>query len=90
MSNPPLERLEGQLTPLLRSLETLRLISRYLTTARELGIVRITIAAPEQGFEALSLSVRVRHPHLKAVIIAPIFSDEPDAQRAMIGRVLGT
>lgn len=63
------------------------LISRYLTTARELGIVRITIAAPEQGFESLALALRARHPHLKAVIVAPTFSDEPDAQRAMIGRV---
>ncbi|MCC6802292.1 MAG: sugar-binding transcriptional regulator [Anaerolineae bacterium] len=62
------------------------LISRYLTTARELGIVQITIAAPEWTFDALGRALRGRYPHLKAVVIAPTFSDEPDAQRAMIGR----
>ena len=62
------------------------LISRYLTTARELGIVQISIAAPEWTFDALARALRGRYPHLKAVVIAPTFSDEPDAQRAMIGR----
>lgn len=66
------------------------LISRYLSTARELGIVQITIAAPEWTFDALGRALRGRYPHLKAVVIAPTFSDErkhsDDAQRAMIGR----
>ncbi|MEO8395806.1 MAG: sugar-binding transcriptional regulator, partial [Chloroflexota bacterium] len=62
------------------------LISRYLATARELGIVQITIAAPEQAFDALAHALRGRYPHLRDVIVAPTFSDDPDAQRAMIGR----
>ncbi len=62
------------------------LISRYLATARELGIVQINIAAPEWTFDALAHALRGRYPHLKAVIVAPTFSDDPDAQRAMIGR----
>ncbi len=62
------------------------LISRYLATARELGIVQIQIAAPERAFDALAHALRGRYPHLHEVIVAPTFSDEPDAQRAMIGR----
>jgi deoxyribonucleoside regulator len=62
------------------------LISRYLATARELGIVQITIAEPEQAFDALAHALRGRYPHLRDVIVAPTFSDEADAQRAMIGR----
>jgi deoxyribonucleoside regulator len=62
------------------------LISRYLATARELGIVQITITEPEQAFDALAHALRGRYPHLHDVIVAPTFSDESDAQRAMIGR----
>lgn len=62
------------------------LISRYLATARELGIVQIRIAAPERAFDALAHALRGRYPRLRDVIVAPTFSDEPDAQRAMIGR----
>lgn len=62
------------------------LISRYLSTARELGIVQIRIAAPDQAFDALAFALRGRYPELKAVIVAPTFSAEPDAQRAMVGR----
>ncbi len=62
------------------------LISRYLSTARDLGIVQIRIAAPEQAFDALAFALRGRYPELKAVVVAPTFSPEPDAQRAMIGR----
>lgn len=62
------------------------LISRYLATARELGIVQITIAAPEQAFDVLAHALKRRYPHLRQVVVAPSFSDEPDAQRAMIGR----
>lgn len=62
------------------------LISRYLATARELGIVQITIAEPERAYDALAQALRGRYSHLRQVIVAPTFSDEPDAQRAMIGR----
>ena len=51
------------------------LISRYLATARELGIVQITIAAPEWTFDALAHALRGRYPHLKAV------DHRPDLQR---------
>jgi len=62
------------------------MVSRYLTAAREMGIVQIKIAAPEQTARPLEATLRGRYPHLKQVIIAPTFSEEPEAQRAMIGR----
>lgn len=61
-------------------------VSRYLTTARELGIVEIRIVAPEESSNTLGQLLKQRYPHLKEVIVAPSFSDDPDAIRTMIGR----
>lgn len=61
-------------------------VSRYLTTARELGIVEIRIVAPEESSNTLGNLLRQRYPHLKDVVVAPSFSDDPDAIRSMVGR----
>lgn len=61
-------------------------VSRYLTSARELGIVDIRIVAPEEASNTLGVLVKRRYPHLQEVIIAPTFSTDPAAIRAMIGR----
>jgi deoxyribonucleoside regulator len=61
------------------------LVSRYLTAAREMGIVQIRIAAPQ---ETSLLGEQIKHyfSHLKEVVVVPSFSYDPDAVRAMIGR----
>jgi phospholipase/carboxylesterase len=51
MSAPPIERLEGQLTPLLRSLETLRLIGRYLNPP-ELADLLEQVGSPDKDLRA--------------------------------------
>lgn len=61
-------------------------VSRYLTTARELGIVEIRIVAPEESSNTLGHLLRQRYPKLKEVVVAPSFSDDENAIRTMIGR----
>jgi DNA-binding transcriptional regulator LsrR (DeoR family) len=51
-----------------------------------MGIVQIKIAGTHTMPHRLSVSLAARYPHLRDVIVAPTFSNEPDAQRAMIGR----
>lgn len=62
------------------------LVSRYLTAARDQGIVRIQIVDPSELSFHSSALLKQQFPHLKDVIVAPSFSHEPDASRAMIGR----
>lgn len=62
------------------------MVSRYLTSARAMGIVQIKIAGTHTMSHRLSAVLAGRYPHLRDVIIAPTFSSEPEAQRAMIGR----
>lgn len=61
-------------------------VSRDLTSARELGIVEIRIVAPEMTENSLGIYLKHRYPALKRVIVAPTFSQDPDAVRTMIGR----
>jgi deoxyribonucleoside regulator len=61
-------------------------VSRYLTTARELGIVQIRITIPAQETNSIREQMQQRYPHLNAVVVAPAFSGNADAVRAMIGR----
>lgn len=62
------------------------LVSRHLATARRMGIVEIRIVAPEETFNELKSAFRERFPHLREIVVAPSFSDDDDALRAMIGR----
>ena len=57
MSDPPIERIEGQLTPLLRSLETLRLIGRYLSPP-ELADLLEQVGFPDQDLRAARVSAQ--------------------------------
>lgn len=61
-------------------------VSRYLSTARKLGLVEIRIVSPEAYDATLELALRARFPHLRSVVVAPSLSDDPDAVRTMIGR----
>lgn len=80
--------LENQIqSQIARSLGISRsLVSRYLTAAREQGIVRIQIIDPEEISFQIGQALKLHFPHLKDVIVAPSFSSEPDAIRVMIGR----
>jgi deoxyribonucleoside regulator len=62
------------------------MVSRYLTSARALGIVQIKIAGADALPERQGASLIRQYSHLHDVMVAPTFSSEPDAQRAMIGR----
>ncbi len=61
-------------------------VSRYLTSAREMGIVQIRITIPSEETNSIRENLQRRYPHLRAVIVAPAFSGNPEAIRAMIGR----
>jgi deoxyribonucleoside regulator len=62
------------------------LVSRYLTAAREQGIVRIQIVDPSEISYQVGQTLKQHFPHLKEVVVAPSFSVEPDSVRIMIGR----
>jgi deoxyribonucleoside regulator len=61
-------------------------VSRDLKEARERGIVEITIKIPGQESEALAHTIRARFPHLIDAIVAPSFTTDPEASRAIAGR----
>jgi len=62
------------------------LVSRYLTAAREQGIVRIEIIEPNTSALHLEQSLKYHFPHLREVVIAPTLTSDTDAVRVMIGR----
>ena len=62
------------------------MVSRDLTLARDLGIVDIRIKDPRRTVATYEDQVRRLFPHLLDVIVAPTFSEEPSALRAMLGR----
>ncbi|HEC21731.1 MAG TPA: sugar-binding transcriptional regulator [Chloroflexi bacterium] len=61
-------------------------VSRYLSEARELGIVQIRIVVPGEEAPELGDKLKQRYPHLRDVIVAPIFDSDLEAVRAIIGR----
>jgi deoxyribonucleoside regulator len=62
------------------------MVSRELTMAREMGIVEIHIKDPRQTLTTHEQHMLRLFPHLLDVVVAPTFSEEPNAVRAMIGR----
>src|SRR5262249_6936484 len=62
------------------------MVSRYLLAARSMGIVQIKIVTSSEASQQLAEALRQRYIHLEEVVVAPTFSLEADAQRAMIGR----
>jgi deoxyribonucleoside regulator len=61
-------------------------VSRYLSEAREAGIVQIRIVSPDEPASGLGELLHGRYPHLRDVVIAPVFDTAPEAVRATIGR----
>ena len=61
-------------------------VSRYLSEAREMGIVQIRIVPPGEESNELCEALKRRFPRLQDIVIAPIFDPSPDAVRAIIGR----
>lgn len=61
-------------------------VSRYLSEARELGIVQIRIVAPDEQATELAEKLHHRYPHLQDVIVAPIFENDPETIRTIVGR----
>lgn len=62
------------------------MVSRDLTMAREIGIVQIRIHDPRDTVDTIEQQLLELFPHLLDAVIAPSFSKEPEAMRAMIGR----
>lgn len=63
------------------------MVSRDLAMARDMGIVEIRIHDPRVIRNAIERQLLSHFPHVRDVVVAPTFSDNPDAIRAMIGRV---
>ena len=49
-------------------------VSRYLTEARELGIVQFRVIDPTERADGLSTELMNRFPALKSAIVVPVFS----------------
>jgi deoxyribonucleoside regulator len=62
------------------------MVSRDLTMARDMGIVEIRIKDPRSSLQPHAQQLLRLFPHLFDAVIAPTFSEEPNAVRAMIGR----
>ena len=62
------------------------MVSRDLTLARAMGIVEIRIKDPRKMLTTHEQVVLRLFPHLRDVMIAPTFSEDPNAVRAMVGR----
>ena len=62
------------------------LVSRYLTAAREQGIVRIEIVEPSTAALHLEQALKAHFPHLLEVVVAPALTTDSDAIRIMVGR----
>jgi deoxyribonucleoside regulator len=61
-------------------------VSRYLSEAREAGIVQIRIVTPSEPNSGLGEILKQRYSHLRDVIVAPIFDNTPEVVRTTIGR----
>lgn len=62
------------------------MVSRELAAARDLGMVEIRIVGLNDENSQLANALCQRFPRLKEVIVAPTFSRNEEALRAMIGR----
>jgi len=61
-------------------------VSRYLTEARDQGIVQIRIIDETSQTSDINQVLEKRYPHLKHILITPIFEQAPEIIRANIGR----
>jgi deoxyribonucleoside regulator len=61
-------------------------VSRYLTEARQCGIVQIRIVVPDDDTTVLAADLKSRYPYLRDVIITPAFDNHNGVLRSVIGR----
>lgn len=61
-------------------------VSRYLTEARDSGVVQIRIVAPHSREDAVEMSLRARFPHLRDVVVASAFSSSEGTIRPTVAR----
>lgn len=61
-------------------------VSRYLTDARNQGIVLIRIIEDNNQISGVGKVLQERYPHLQHVVVAPIFDSSINAVRSGIGR----
>jgi len=61
-------------------------VSRYLTEARQEGIIQICIMEPYTCESSLGKKLQDRYPHLNHVVVAPVFDSSPEAVRSIVGR----
>lgn len=61
-------------------------VSRYLSEARDAGIVQIRIVAPAARSETLEAALRLRYPHLREVVVASAFASDPLTLRQTVAR----
>ena len=62
-------------------------ISRYLDEAKEMGLVQIHVVSPNDRNEEMEKSFHDVFPHLKTIIILPLYNSNIDASRSLIGRM---
>lgn len=62
------------------------MVSRDLALAREIGIVEISIRDPRQRMPGFRERLLALFPHLRDVVIAPVFNGDADVVRANLGR----
>jgi deoxyribonucleoside regulator len=60
-------------------------VSRYLSEAREMGIVQFRVIDPAQRSDDLSAALMQRFPSLKAAIVVPVFTTNEQVARQMVG-----
>lgn len=61
-------------------------VSRYLQEARDRDIVQIRVVSPASRAVDLEGALRARHPHLREVRVAAVFSHDPEVVRNAVGR----
>src|SRR5260221_3369316 len=61
-------------------------VSRYLTEAREVGIVQIRVVHPEDRVDTLAVELQQRFPRLRTAIVVSAFSQDEPVIRQMIGQ----
>jgi deoxyribonucleoside regulator len=60
-------------------------VSRYLSEARDLGIVQFRVIDPTERAEDLSAALTKRFPALKIALVVPVFSTDEQVARQMVG-----
>jgi DNA-binding transcriptional regulator LsrR (DeoR family) len=61
-------------------------VSRYLTEARNRGVVQIRIVAPEARNRDLEVRLKKRFPQLQHVVVASVFTDRDSSIRMAVAR----